>query len=62
MKLFRTGHAFFLLLCFDYYELKAQHSSPDSIAALPVSQNIIFDGKLNESGWQNLNAIIKEWP
>lgn len=35
----------------------AQHSSPDSIFAIPTSESIVFDGKLSESLWHNSLAI-----
>ena len=46
-------------LCFLFFigQAVAQHSQPDTIHALPVSQSITLDGQLNEPVWQQAKKI-----
>ncbi len=44
----------FLMVCYDLY---AQHSLPDSISALYTSANINFDGRMDDSAWQQASVI-----
>ncbi|NPA67801.1 MAG: carbohydrate binding family 9 domain-containing protein [Chlorobi bacterium] len=38
-------------------EVSAQHSFPDTIRAVPLTEKIIFDGKLTESFWSELPFV-----
>ena len=58
MKHFVTFSAWILLLLFIIPgRTSAQHSSPDTLVAQPLTSSIKLDGKLNESIWQQAGKI-----
>jgi len=54
---FKTILSFVFVVLFITGQAFAQHSQPDTIHALPISQPIKLDGNLNEQAWQQARKI-----